>query len=409
MYIHISAVKDHLRLIDAFQLHHHRLLTVQQDRRIQHRTAMLIAVRRGIAPSAAPVHTQRQFHGMGILHDVCRFIVAETAHRSLQHFRLDGSKALLHLVLILQHHTKVIMQAELLTEICPCKAFFQPVSLDLRQCLTLRKRLCRYPSADCFCQFIHPHKVCHTAVPCDDGIRVSRIKTGTQRLARTLFPVLQPAFPGHKRIQVQCRRYRFPHGVLLRIKLCRPEGMVSAIPEIRTELFCHLIQIPAKQPVFLRIILHAKDPHDEFSVTLLQPMQDHTVRDHLIVDIHKGKDTVVSHLCTAVDIGYLQIAVLPNGGTAAQHAVIPGCAAADAACHTAAPAKAGILLHAAAHQCKNLPCSAKVDKLRRGQTQQLHPVRTKHLPYLFPRFCQLLTEFPFRLFQIKLLQCRVLR
>ena len=129
VYIHISAVKDHLRLIDAFQLHHHRLLTVQQARPIQHRTAMLIAVRRGIAPSAAPVHTQRQFHGMGILHDVCRFIVAETAHRSLQHFRLDGSKALLHLVLILQHHTKVIMQAELLTEICPCKAFFQPVAL----------------------------------------------------------------------------------------------------------------------------------------------------------------------------------------------------------------------------------------------------------------------------------------
>ena len=138
-------------------------------------------------------------------------------------------------------------------------------------------------------------------------------------------------------------------------------------------------------------------------------MQNHPVRDHLIVDIHKGKDTVVSHLCAAVDIGYLQIAVLPNGSLAAQHAVIPGRAAADAACHTAAPAKAGILLHAAAHQCQDLLCRAKVDELRRSQTQQLHPVRTKHLPHLFPRFCQLLTEFPFRLFQIKLLQRRILR
>ena len=370
---------------------------------------MLIAVRRGIAPSAAPVHTQWQFHGVGILHNVCRFIIAETAHRSLQHFRLDGPKALLYFVLILQHHTKVIMQAELLTEIRPCKALFQPVSLNLRQCLTLRKRLCRYLSSDCFCQFIHHHKICHAAIPCDDSIRVSRIEAGTQRLARTLFPVLQPAFPGHKRIQVQRRRHRFPHGVLLRIKFCRPEGMVSAIPEIRAELFCHLIQIFAKQPVLLRIILHAKDAHDELPVTLFQPMQNHPVRDHLIVDVHKGKDTVVSHLCMAVDIGYLQIAVLPNGSPAAQHAVIPGRAAADAACHTAAPAKAGIRIHAAAHQCQDLLCGAKVDELRRGQTQQLHPVRTKYLPYLFPCCCQLFTEFPFRLFQVKLLQRRILR
>ena len=346
---------------------------------------------------------------MGILHNVCRFIVAETAYRSLQHFGLDGPKALLHLVLILQHHTKVIMQAELLTEICPCKAFFQPVSLDLRQCPALRERLCRHLSADRLCQFIHHHQVCHAAVPCDDGIRVSRIETGTQRLARTLFPVLRPAFPGHERIQVQRRRCRFPHGVLLRIKFCRPEGMVSAIPEIRAELFRHLIQIPAKQPVLLRIILHAKDAHDKLPVTLFQPMQDHPVRDHLIVEIHKGKDTVVPHLCTAVDIGYLQIAVLPNGSPAAQHAVIPGRAAADAACYPAAPAKAGILLHAAAHQCQDLLCGAKVDKLRRSQTQQLHPVRTEHLPHLFPRFCQLFTELPFRLLQIKLLQRRVLR
>ena len=182
--------------------------------------------------------------------------------------------------------------------------------------------------------------------------------------------------------------------------------MVSAIPEIRTKPFCHLIQIPAKQPVLLRIILHAKDAHDELPVTLFQPMQNHPVRDHLIVDVHKGKDTVVSHLCMAVDIGYLQIAVLSNGSPAAQLAVIPGRAAAR---HTAAPAKAGILLHAAAHQCQDLLCRAKVDELRRGQTQQLHPVRTKHLPYLFPRFCQFLTEFPFRLFQIKLLQRRILR
>ena len=79
-----------------------------------------------------------------------------------------------------------------------------------------------------------------------------------------------------------------------------------------SKLFCHLIQIPAKQPVLLRIILHNKNPHDKLPVTLFQPVYHHVVRDYLIMNIHKGKDTVISYLCTTMDIGHFQIAILSH-------------------------------------------------------------------------------------------------
>ena len=84
---------------------------------------------------------------------------------------------------------------------------------------------------------------------------------------------------------LQRRRYRFPHGVLLRIKFCRPEGMVSAIPEIRTKSFCHLIQIPAKQPVLLRILIYATNTENHFAVSLLQPMGTNIIRNNLILPL----------------------------------------------------------------------------------------------------------------------------
>lgn len=57
------------------------------------------------------------------------------------------------------------------------------------------------------------------------------------------------------------------------------------LPESHSKCIFQFIQIPAKQPFLLRIIIYAKNTNNKFSVSLLQPMENNIIRNNLILHV----------------------------------------------------------------------------------------------------------------------------
>ena len=57
-------------------------------------------------------------------------------------------------------------------------------------------------------------------------------------------------------------------------------------PQLHVQVFFNLLQIHAKQPVFLRIVVYAKDTDNKLSITLFQTVHNNIVRYHFIVNIN---------------------------------------------------------------------------------------------------------------------------
>ena len=57
------------------------------------------------------------------------------------------------------------------------------------------------------------------------------------------------------------------------------------LPKLHSKCIFQFIQIPAKQPVLLRIIIYAQNTNNKFTVSLLQPMEDNIIRNNLILHV----------------------------------------------------------------------------------------------------------------------------
>ena len=179
------------------------------------------------------------------------------------------------------------------------------------------------------------------------------------------------------------------------------------LPESHSKCIFQFIQIPAKQSVLLRIIIYTKNTNNKFAVSLLQPMEDNIIRNNLILHIYVREHTVAANPGISMHIGNLQITVFPNRCSAAQYTVIARHITTDTAAHFPAPSKIMVLVHTSVHQLQYLPGRSKMNKLRRCQTQELHPVGTQHLPHTGSGSRQFRTEFTFRLLPVKILQRRI--
>ncbi len=111
--------------------------------------------------------------------NMCLFIIAQTAYRSLQHFRLYGSKAtfgyLIHSILQYTTQGKNAWGGgrRFLIKICLARRFSNLMLADNHAVSSLRFGIVCAGTCPRIAnvKFIHQHKVSHTTVPCDDGIR----------------------------------------------------------------------------------------------------------------------------------------------------------------------------------------------------------------------------------------------
>ena len=179
MSVHVTAVKNYLALPYFLHGNFNRLLAIEQNRHVQYRPAVFIAVWRSIAPAAAPVHTKRQLYSVLVLNYSCILVISQLLDSGIKHLWLDSSEALLYLVFVLQYHAKIIMKTKLFRKISPAKALFQPVPLYFGKWFSFGQLLSRYLIAYRFGDLVHCHQISHSLVPRNYGIWVSRIKSRT--------------------------------------------------------------------------------------------------------------------------------------------------------------------------------------------------------------------------------------
>ena len=166
---------------NLLQRHFNRLITVQKNSHIQYCAAVLVAVRRGIAPAAAPINSQGQLYSVLVIYYPCKLIIFQALYCRFHYNGLYCLKAFLRLALRPQNRSDIIMQTQSVAEVCRTQSFLQPFPLNLRKALHRLQLLCRRFMSYCFCDLIHLHQLTHTLVPCNYRIRVCRIEARAKR------------------------------------------------------------------------------------------------------------------------------------------------------------------------------------------------------------------------------------
>ena len=86
MNVHVAAVKNDFWLVDFFQDNFYWFFPIKKNRYIQYGSAFFVAVRRGIAPTTAPVYPKGKFYGMFVCDDMGIFVVSQILDGGFQHF-----------------------------------------------------------------------------------------------------------------------------------------------------------------------------------------------------------------------------------------------------------------------------------------------------------------------------------
>ena len=182
MDIHVTAVENDFQFIDALQADFDRTLAIQQNGRVEHGAAVFVAIRRRVAPTAAPIDAERKLHDMAFLRDAAGIIVFKVVQRAVQDILLNRAEAFGRLLIstdAVQRRTDVIMETHGFAEICHLQMLFKPCRLDGRQRLLLEDAFDFTGGtfgANRFRNAVHANEFAHAARPRDDCLRIGVVE-----------------------------------------------------------------------------------------------------------------------------------------------------------------------------------------------------------------------------------------
>ena len=180
--VHVAAVEDDFHVVDSFQADFDGALSVEEDGRVEDGAAVFVAVRRRVAPAAAPVDAERQLDDVAFLRDAAGLVVFKVVQRAVEDELLDGAEAFRRLAVsrdAVQSHADVVVEAHGVAEIRRLEMLFKPCRLDGRQGRLLEEAFDFAGGAfgaDGLRDAVHADEFAHAARPVDDGLRIGVVE-----------------------------------------------------------------------------------------------------------------------------------------------------------------------------------------------------------------------------------------
>ena len=237
---HIRAFQHDHRLRQTAHMHLHGILSAQQNRGIEHRSALFVAVRRRIAPAAAPVDPQRQTHRCFFFHWLMMCAKPRAVRcRARKHHALNFLKSPLDVRLsflrITQYFAEAVEDSHPCEHVRRCRLFRNQAAL-IGADGSILKNFLRF--LDCAAAANHRQEVldlhgfAQVRLPFQNRRRVRAVERAAQADALRRYPRVIIPRAHCQRVDIQRRIHRFRHRIADRVDFRLPQRMVIPIPHV---------------------------------------------------------------------------------------------------------------------------------------------------------------------------------